>query len=62
MIVNKIIIGFVIQTFDTDTGLCTEQDFVEGDDVSFEDEAGEPIEDQDLSFPCDMKQPTPKVP
>ena len=43
---TKITVGFVSQTFeqnDKDEMVCTEQEFIAGDEVSYEDEHGEPI-------------------
>lgn len=56
---NKITIGFVIQRFDKETCKCISQEFVAGDDVSYEDEAGELIEAPatEQYYPFDMIQP-----
>ena len=56
MIKKKITTGFVIQTFDTETGKFIEQDFIAGESV-WEDERGEPTEHQEEYLPFDMKQP-----
>ena len=45
---TKITIGFVSQTFElNDDGkmVCIEQEFIAGDEVSYEDEHGEPLVD-----------------
>ena len=61
MKINKITTGFVIQTFDTETGKYTSQEFVAGDDVQYENEFGEKIEGLRLQresvLPLDMVQP-----
>lgn len=64
MILNKITTGFVVQKFDSDTGRCLSQEFVAGDQVEWEDQAGNAVEDgqcgidlEGLYFPPDMKQP-----
>lgn len=54
---KKITYGFVVQTFDDD-GKCTDQEFVAGEDVDFENEHGDYIdEDPNLNFTFDMIQP-----
>jgi len=56
--VNKITIGFVIQKYDTETGLCVEQSFVAGDQVDYEDTDGTPVEWQEDNYqPFNMVQP-----
>ena len=63
MIIQKITIGFVMQTFDTDKGRWTCQDFICGDDVSWEDVNGEPLDaPEDTAaynnyLPFEMEQP-----
>ena len=71
MLINKITVGFVVQTFDTDTGKYIGQNFVAGD-VSYESTDGQtPIEDgfmESVNFgpnaekepylPFDMLQPS----
>jgi hypothetical protein len=64
MIVSKITTGFVVQKFDSDTGRCESQEFVASDQVEWEDQAGNPIEDgqygidlEGLYFPVELKQP-----
>jgi len=62
MNVNKITVGFVIQSFN-DIGDCTSQEFIAGDQVDYETEDGDPInvENMPLSgqeyFPLTMVQP-----
>lgn len=43
MIIKKITVGFVIQTYDTSLGKFMSQEFVAGDQVDFENESGEPL-------------------
>ena len=60
MKISKITPGFVVQTYDTKTGRCIEQSFVAGDDVSYENENGDPVdwrEKEDACQPFDMMQP-----
>lgn len=63
MKIKKITTGFVIQTFDTEKQEFIEQEFVAGDTVDVEDEAGNPIEDQESTgidekyLPFEMVQP-----
>lgn len=48
MILNKITTGFVIQSFDTDKQEFVNQTFVAGDQVDYETEDGEPINEIDF--------------
>ena len=64
MILNKTTTGFVVQKFDSETGRCLSQEFVASDQVEWEDQEGNPIEDgqygidlEGLYWPLDMKQP-----
>jgi hypothetical protein len=64
MILKKITAGFVVQTFDADSGRCVSQEFVASDQVEFEDQKGDRIEDgqygialEGLYWPLEMKQP-----
>lgn len=43
MIINKITIGFVTQTYDTETGQFVSQNFTAADDVTWEDKDGEAV-------------------
>lgn len=45
MIVNKITTGFVIQQYDLEQNQCLSQEFIAGDDVTYEDQNGEIIDD-----------------
>jgi hypothetical protein len=47
MRINKITVGYVSQTFDTDLGRFVSQEFVAGDQVDYEDQDGDPV-DNDL--------------
>ena len=58
--IKKIIVGFVVQTYEN--GSCVEQEFVEGEDVSFENECGKTLDESDLpdemeDYSCEMLQP-----
>ena len=55
MLIDKITVGFVIQTFDTDTRQYTNQEFIAGDDVQYEQD-GEPV-DADLMVDDDGNEP-----
>jgi hypothetical protein len=64
MILNKTTTGFVVQKFDAETGRCVSQEFIASDQVEWEDQQGDRIEDgqygidlEGLYFPLDMKQP-----
>jgi hypothetical protein len=58
---KKITTGFVIQTFD-DNGDCTNQEFVAGDQVEYEDIDGEPFDvPADHYQPFEMIQPKETV-
>lgn len=56
--IKKITIGFVVQTFD-DQGKCTGQEFVAGDDVTYENSFGDGLDkpDEEFYYPLDMVQP-----
>lgn len=54
---NKITYGFVVQSFN-DEGQCMRQDFVAGDEVNWEDDVGNPIDEEDFYESYDMVQPT----
>jgi hypothetical protein len=43
MIINKVTVGFVIQEFDTETRKFTNQRFIAGEDVQWEDGKGEVV-------------------
>ena len=56
-IVKKITTGFVVQEFDTESQQFVSQEFIAGDDVQFENEMGESVEEIEKSLNFDMKQP-----
>jgi len=56
-IVKKVTVGFVVQTFDTDTEKFISQEFIAGDQVDFEDESGEPVDEFSEYLPFEMVQP-----
>jgi hypothetical protein len=59
MIVKKITVGFVVQKFDTKTKKFVSQEFVAGDEVTFEDEHWEILDDNEIEeyLPFEMVQP-----
>ena len=66
MIIKKITIGFVIQTYDTDQQNWTGQEFVAGDDLAYERADGvtldpalmvDAITGTEPYLPCEMTQP-----
>ena len=56
---NKITQGFVVQTFDEETGKCTDQEFVAGDLCEWENGEGDIIDEPKNAtyFPYHMAQP-----
>lgn len=63
MIVNKITHGYVIQKFDTKINQCVSQEFIAGDECSYEND-GEIVNFDDIAdvyFPYDMVQPDQKI-
>ena len=58
MLLRKITIGFVIQTYDTEVKRFVEQEFVAGDEVVFEDNNGDSLLQETLpeEFQVDGKQ------
>ena len=52
----KVTVGFVTQVFN-DKGKCIAQTFTAGDTVDWENEKGQPIEEQDWYHPFEMKNP-----
>lgn len=44
MLISKVTVGFVIQTFDQEQGRFTSQSFVAGDEVTYEDDNGETVD------------------
>lgn len=63
MILNKITTGFVIQKFDTETQKFIGQSFIAGDDVQWENQEGDKVEEPgqpntaDPYLPFEMIQP-----
>ena len=62
MIINKITTGYVIQTYNTDTGKCESQEFVAGDECEYETEDGGNFDvdssETELEYqPYNMEQP-----
>lgn len=58
MIINKITVGFVIQSYDTETKEWIGQDFIASDEVIYETEEGEPTDERIEDYlPFDMVQP-----
>jgi hypothetical protein len=47
MKIRKITTGFVVQTFNSEVGNWVNQEFVAGDQVDYEDENGDPVNDKD---------------
>lgn len=66
MILKKITTGFVVQEFDTDSQQWIHQSFVAGDQVEYETNDGDAINETDfddrnlseLYLPLEMKQPS----
>jgi len=58
MIIDKITVGFVVQRYDTEEDKFVSQEFIAGDEVSYEDELGVAVEVDDFPYlPFDMVQP-----
>jgi hypothetical protein len=64
MILNKTTTGFIVQKFDSESGRCISQEFVAGDQVVWEDQRGNSIEDgqygidlEGFYYPAELKQP-----
>jgi hypothetical protein len=56
-VTKKIIVGFVVQTFDNETKKCIHQEFVSGDDITYENDNGDTLDNhEELYFPLEMKQ------
>lgn len=56
---KKVTIGFVIQNYDEETGICVGQEFVAADQVYWEDESGELLNPPENTVyqPFTMEQP-----
>ena len=63
MLVHKTTVGSVTQVFDTDSQCFVRQDFIAGDEVSYETPEGDTLTDETSTgttkeyLPFDMKQP-----
>ena len=62
MLINKITTGYVIQTYNTETGKCQSQEFVAGDECEYETEDGDNFDvdnsETELEYqPYNMEQP-----
>ena len=69
MLINKVTVGFVIQVFDTEKKAFVDQNFIAGDEVSYEDQYGKAVDPQYMHtldgktpyLPFDMVQPDDMV-
>ena len=66
MLVNKVTVGFVVQVFDTELKRFISQEFVAGEDVTYEDKKGDGVDSnivevdgKGASLPFHMVQPEP---
>jgi hypothetical protein len=63
MLINKITTGYVIQTYNTETGKCEAQEFIAGDECEYEfSETGQHFDvdssETELEYqPYNMEQP-----
>lgn len=65
MLLRKVTVGFVVQTFDTEKQEFVSQEFVAGDQCDYENEDGEPVDRELFAspdgvedyLPYDMVQP-----
>ena len=57
MKVRKITTGYVVQEYDTAKKEWISQEFIAGDQVDWEDENGEYVDDVDSYLPMNMVQP-----
>ena len=56
---SKITVGFVVQDY-SDEGICTNQEFIAGEEVEYENKFGEPVNvntEAEVYQPFDMVQP-----
>lgn len=60
MILNKVTVGFVCQRFDTETGKFIDQEFISGDDTTWEDTNGDEVERPDNATELNMEMVQPK--
>jgi len=67
MIINKVIIGFVTQRFDTESGRFIDQSFTGSDDRTWENNLGDSIDSPEVAgeeepyMNMEMVQPNPKL-
>ncbi len=59
MIISKVTVGSVVQSYDTEKKEFVEQNFIAGDEVSWENEVGDMVDQPNDApyLPFDMKQP-----
>lgn len=58
LLLKKITHGFVIQVWDVETGKFLRQEFIAGDDVVYENENGEVVDETEPNYePYSMVQP-----
>jgi len=57
MLISKVTSGFVVQSFDTETRKFTDQRFVAGDDVKWEKENGDPINENEVHWKREVDEP-----
>lgn len=62
MFIKKIIVGYVVQTFNTKLNKCLSQEFISSNVVTLENEKGEDIshiidDTEMIDMPLDMIQP-----
>lgn len=59
MIINKVTVGFVLQSYDTEKEEFVEQTFVAGDEVTWENEDGTRVDQPAKApyLPFSMQQP-----
>jgi len=56
---KKVTVGFVVQTFDPYAGKFVSQEFVAGDEVTYENEMGDVVDEWEEYLPFNMVQPEP---
>lgn len=58
--IHKVTVGYVVQVFDTEKGKFVSQQFVASKDSTYEDAAGNPLEEDTVEFEM-MPSPTPAL-
>lgn len=65
MLVNKVTVGYVIQTYDTNLNRFVSQEFIAGDECEYTSKRGRPLTQGEIPekleeayLPYDMRQPT----